>query len=163
VAEHSKLDDAVWRRLVAKIGEAKNAYVKVGVLASAGGDKEVSKGLTLLELAAIHEFGSPAANIPERSFIRRTFSESEGRETLNKMLERIARGILADNLTAAQGLETLGLWAANAIKMRIKSKIPPPLQPATIKEKLKKGHAGGSTPLVATGQLIDSITSEVRT
>lgn len=153
-----KLDDGLWRKMRRRVGELDTRRLQVGVLASRGGnalhDKE--SGLTMIELAAIHEFGSPAANIPERSFIRRTF-EKKDRETV-RLLRRLAHAVVTGKMDARKALNLLGAWGASQVKATIAEGpgIPPPLAPATIERK------GSSRPLVDTGRLLDSITWEVK-
>jgi hypothetical protein len=55
-----------------------------------------------------------------------------------------------------EGAKIMGLAAENAVKRKILTGKFAPLKPATIK---RKGH---SKPLIDTGQLYDSITSQVR-
>lgn len=152
-----KVDDRVFKELREKIRGIGKAYVKVGVL-EANGTTEAKDGdgLTIAELAAIHEYGAPRANIPARSFIRRTFEESTGAESLRAFMVRTARGLIQEKLEVNQALNQLGAFAQSMIKNRIKEHIPPPLKPATIKRK------GSSTPLVDTGQLINAITWEIK-
>lgn len=157
-----EMKDALFKELRAKIGHLKDAHVKVGVLQAQGNQTAEDGETTLAELAAIHEFGAPRAGIPARSFLRQTFADEEGHTALSKFLTRIATGVVKDRIEPRDGLEQLGMWAVAQIKKRIKAHIPPPLQPETIKRKLSKYGAGGSTPLVATGQLLNSITSEVQ-
>ena len=49
-----------WEELRERNAKAKGAQVRVGVF---GSETHEGTDLTLVELAAIHEFGSPAANI----------------------------------------------------------------------------------------------------
>lgn len=143
--------DAVWRKLREKLAGMPHREVRIGVLTSssaAGGS-----GLSLAELAAIHEFGAPSANIPERSFIRSTLRDS--RDKIEALCLRLARGIIADRIDLDAALGLLGTWAVAAIQAKIRTNIPPALQQATIDRK----HS--SLALVDTGQLINSITYEV--
>lgn len=155
-----KVDDRVFRELRRRLGPLRDAHAKVGVLAAHNQPHEGSD-MSLVEIAAVHEFGSPAANIPERSFIRGTFEDRDVVESLSRLTEGVARAIIAGRLEVGAALERLGQWGAAQVKMRIKRHIPPPLKPETIERKLSKGQAGGSTPLVATGQLINAVTYEV--
>jgi len=152
---HAKIDAKTWEKLREKLPT--NARVRVGVLAGAGGDAKASSGITMLELAAIHEFGSPAAGIPERSFIRSTFDREDVRLRLNMMGARLARAIVANKMDWTQALGMLGAWAASQIKSTIKNRLttgpdPQENRPATIEKK------GSDLPLVDTGRLINAIT-----
>lgn len=144
--------DAVWRKLRERLALMPRRVVRVGVLSGdmAEGDHT---NLTLAELAAIHEFGAPNANIPERSFIRSTINETKAEA--EALCLRLARGIIADRIQLDQALGLLGIWAVAAIQEKIRSNIEPELKQATIDRK----HS--SLALVDTGQLINSITHEV--
>jgi len=148
-----KVNDKVWRQLQARLKKLgkQDAGVKVGILEAAG---EHSGGISMAELAAVHEFGSPKNGIPARSFIRATFVNKK--DELNKMVARLAKGIITDKIGVDKALELLGLWGANAIKSYVKStNIPPPLALATIKRK------GSSKPLIDTSALVNSVSWQV--
>jgi hypothetical protein len=54
-----------------------NHYVKIGVLSISPKrppDKKTGKSIDAVVLAAVHEFGSPSREIPERSFLRKTYA-----------------------------------------------------------------------------------------
>ena len=139
-----------------KLAAAEGVTVKVGVLAGKGGSrKHTDSNFSLIEIAAVHEFGAPKANIPERSFIRRTFLMKRG-ET-NKHLERLVNAIVKKDLPIATAFGALGTWAAAEVKktMTVGPHIPPPLKPRTVAAK------GSSRPLIDTGQLANSINWEI--
>lgn len=155
------VDKRVWVKLLKRITRSR-ARVRVGVLQSGDGGT-VHGEITMVELAAIHEFGAPKANIPERSFIRRTFIDNRGE--LKQMQAQLARAIITGGkgvnqhttgMTVRGAMEILGTWGAAKVKNTIsQTDIPPPLKEATIAAK------GSSKPLVDTGQLLQSITYEV--
>lgn len=150
-----RVDDRVWRQLKRKFGkELAKKHVRVGVLASEGG-RENHDGITMVELAAIHEFGSPAAGIPQRSFIRETFEQASTRDAQKKLLDKLAGAMLKNKIEPDAALALLGTWAVNEIKQRIRSGIPPKNAASTIAKK------GSSTPLVDTGRLINAVTHKV--
>lgn len=146
-----RVDDRVWRKLkgrLDKLGRA-GAHVRVGVFSSAGAHG--GSGVSLVEIAAAHEFGAPSANVPQRSFIRAGILEN--REELKRILAKLAKGVVQDRIRVDEALQQLGLWGANAVKRYVTgTNIPPPLAVATIRRK------GSSKPLVDTGQLVNSIT-----
>lgn len=153
-----KIDTAVWDALRAKLGKAAEWYVKVGVLASAGGNVDVG-GITLTDLAAVHEYGSPAAGVPQRSFIRSTFQRADVASQLEKLLGKLARNLIADKLEVDKALDQLGAWASNQIKLTIKNRLttgpePQANKPSTIAAK------GSDLPLVDTGRLLNAVTWE---
>ena len=151
----TRIDDRAWRKMTARVGEL-SAAVKVGVLASTGGDaRHPDSDITMVELAAIHEFGSPAAKIPERSFIRSTFRDKA--TLLGAVMGKLARGVVAGTMQPERALAILGEVGAAEVKKTITegAGVPPPLKPETVARK------GSDRPLVDTGRLLDSITYEV--
>lgn len=147
MSDNPKLDDRIWRELRKKVSDVGRRRVRVGVFASSGSEK----GTSIADIAAIHEFGAPKANIPARSFLRSAFT-NDGGAALRAMTERVARSVLSDRIDLRKALEVLGAWGANAVKARIRSNIAPPLAIATIKRK------GSSKALIDTGRLINAIT-----
>lgn len=115
---------------------------------------ERGSGLTNAGLAAIHEFGSPSRSIPERSFLRSTFDEKvKGYE---KELDRIA-GAQIDGAQLSGEMRLLGEQYRADVIDKIRSGIPPPLADATVARK-----GGETTPLIDTGQLLNSISVVVK-
>lgn len=148
--------DQPWRDLKKRVEEMGRDHVRVGVLASKGGDAPAGEdGITLVELAAIHEFGSPAAGVPERSFIRRTVVEQDG--AIRDMQGKLAKAVVLGRMTVERALGMLGAFLVGAIRRTITQGdgVPPPLKDATIARK------GSTRPLVDTGRLLGSITYEV--
>ena len=156
------MKDELFRELRAKVASMKDAHVKVGVLQANGSTMHEDGETTLAELLAIHEFGAPKAGIPARAPLKRTFIEDEGKNALGKFLTRVGTMVVKDRVSVRDGLEQLGSWAVGRIKLRIKQHLPPPLKPETVQRKLGKHGAGGTTPLIATSQLINALTWEVK-
>lgn len=148
------LDMSELRRLAREVFKLGSGKVKVGVLANKGGGANHG-GISMAELAAIHEYGSPAAGVPERSFIRRTFAAKE--DDVAKMAARLAAGVFSGQMSATRALEILGAFGATEVKKTITegAGVPPPNAPSTIAKK------GSSRPLVDTGRLLGSIQWEV--
>jgi hypothetical protein len=142
----------------------KEASVTVGVFGDKGTEpvEGDDSGMTLADLAAIHEFG--LGNNPERSFLRSYFDANEVRirQMLVKLVEiRIKKAVQSGKpITDAdrrQMLDQLGLKIVSEIQARIAAgEIQPPLTQATIDRK------GSSTPLIDKGQLRAGITHEVK-
>lgn len=97
--------------------------------------------------------------IPERSFIRSTIDEN--RDEYRKEIKRLAALVLDGKLTEEKALAIFGLRVEGDIQARIQGGIAPPLKAATIKRKTVAGKKG-TTPLIGSGQLVASITSEVQ-
>lgn len=147
-----KIDTSKLKKI--KKAFSKGGYVKVGVLGNEASRE--SEGVNNAELGMIHEFGSLSKNIPPRSFLRmplETKKNDLGEVGSSKIFSTaIANGDieLALQLIGIKGEEIVneaftssgfGQWAPNA--------------PTTVREK------GSSRPLINTGQLRRSITSEV--
>lgn len=141
-------DDSVWRKILAMVRGMGKAHVKIGVFGDA-------------TKAAAHEFGAPGAGIPERSFIRLTFTHKQAE--LQKLLGALAKKVLTSKgeFTEKEALEVLGLWGATECKKTI-SEGPQEEWPELNKAyEAKKLAAGKTTMLVDTGELINSITYQV--
>ncbi len=148
------------------------ARVKVGVLHDSRheADGETAGEISMLELAAIHEFGSPAAGIPERSFIRSTLTAK--RDEINTAIEELlgtaVKKLLespnvTESMAESAAKKALGLLGTKVVSMmratiRDRETTGPEdqaLKPATIRRKKS------SLPLVDTAQLINSLSYEV--
>lgn len=137
--------------LEAKIAALRGLGVVVGVTAKTNGR---SGEFSNAELAAIHEFGSPMRNIPERSFLRKPLINNAA--TIANLAKNAVGKFIAGEITAAEALGVIGEEAKGISKEAISDGISPALKPATIK------HKKSSKPLIDTGQLLNSITCEVR-
>lgn len=157
MAGKEKIDTAAWVKLRERLGQVKHAgRVKVGVLASAG--PVPGEAFTMAELAAVHEFGSPAAHIPERSFLRRTFDLR--RRDIHKLVENVTEHFVEGTYSIDQALGVLGEWMVAAVRNTIVSRQVVP--------RLEESEAGRRTiarkkstlTLVDTGRLLSSIAWE---
>lgn len=126
--------------------------IRIGIISGSPDEDQLS----MAELGAIHEFGAPRANIPERSFLRAT-ADAKRLEWM-ALLERSLRLAVAGRLTVDQAMGIVGQQAVADVVARIRegAGIPPPLQQATIDRK------GSSRPLVDTGRLVQAISYEVK-
>lgn len=152
----------VWDRLLKQMGKPQ-PHVKVGIIGEKGGN-ETQDGITMVELGAIHELGAPKANIPERSFIRRTFNvkQKELGQTIGALLKQVN---WRNPKSIEDALGKLGAWGAAQVKNTITEGpgltaagggFPgEPLKDRTIARK------GSDRPLVDTGRLLNSITWKV--
>lgn len=149
------LDRGASRLLAAARSLTEGKRVRVGILDDA--PKRTADGdaadLSLLEIAAVHEFGAPDLGIPQRSFIRATIDARTG--DIEKLQKAVAGRVLAGGLTTEQGLHQIGAKVASMMQAAINAGINPPLKEETIERK------GSSKPLVDTGQLKSSITWQV--
>jgi hypothetical protein len=124
-------------------------YVAVGIM---GTEQREDGKIKNWELGTIHEFGTE--KIPARSFLRSTYKEhlSEMRAIIKKLHHKV----LHEKMKKGDALALIGEKFTALVKAKITAHIPPPNEPATIARK------GSSTPLVDTGQLLNSIRYEVR-
>ena len=149
----------------------KGASVFVGWLQSSGvykpkvvDEKRKSHGppappknpITVAQIAAIHEFGSSDGKIPQRSMLGATIDEKDMalRLLVGRLLAKVADGEMKQN----QALGILGQQVVDWVRSRMVKGIKPALSAATIRRK----GAGKSTPLIDTGQLLGSVSFEVR-
>jgi phage gpG-like protein len=125
-------------------------------------DVESLSGISNVELALVHEFGSPARNIPARSFIRAPFLRK--RDEYMNMLRLLVSRTLTRN--AHQTVKALGIMGQK-ISADFKASMPgtpPPNAASTLARKLaktRKGATGSPQTLVDTGRLLNSITYAV--
>lgn len=150
-------------------------------------DEEDHGPITNAALGYIHEFGSPAANIPARPFLIPGV-----KKTANEYLPHLKGAVTAtldgESGKAQQELVAAGLIAEAGAKDEIQTGDFVPLQPSTIRSRMRgrgtqsrreseeqylaliKGGASpadaqaaaGIRPLIDTGQLRNAITSVVR-
>ena len=157
MASRVKLDvrdvDRGWRALARRIRLSSRVSVTVGVH---GADKGRTEGeINNVGLAAIHEFGSRKAKIPERSFIRHTVDNKL--PTWERLLGKLGGPIYALEMPIEQALEIVGLKMASDMQRTI-TKQPSewdPLKPATIARK------DSEKALIDTRELLRSIKHKV--
>jgi len=132
--------------------EANPPSLRVGVFADKNGGGAVDEsGISNVNKAAIHEFGAPEANIPERSFIRSTFVQH--RDEYGAMLAKLMPRILAKVVSPEQAMNLIGMKAVADVNKKVRVEgVPPPLAPATIERK------GSSRALIDTGSMLQSVT-----
>lgn len=142
-----KIIDHGYRRLLSA-AERKHK-LKIGVF---GAQAAASHGyLTNGELMAVHENGTE--HIPARRPIGGYVEEKA--DLILRDLELVAQGVLLQKITPKLGLTQLGLRHVGLMKQRISDGLSPPNTPETIRRKRS------STPLIQTGQLRNSIASQV--
>jgi hypothetical protein len=140
--------DRGYGALVDRIFTMGSPKISVGIHEADGGHEH--EGLSVVALAAIHEFG---IGVPERSFIRAWFDENE--ERAKEALRRLLVSVIEGKRKPDQALELFALWAVGEIQARIARGIAPALAESTIEAK------GSSVPLIDTGQLRSSISYEI--
>lgn len=156
---------SVTKALLALKSSLGTMEVKVGVFGKADRRRgEGSSRLGNVEIATIHEYGAPGANIPARAPIASTLYayRTAHRELIAALIAKLVR----QELDLKTALDTLGMRVANDIKNRIaEGEILQELAPSTIARKRakgawngKRGESGPILALVDTGQLKNSYT-----
>ncbi len=144
--------------------------------------------ITNAALGYIHEFGSPAANIPARPFLRPGVKKATP-EALVQLRAAVQAALVGNKAKVDQSLNGAGLIAASGAKQEISSGDFAPLSPSTIRNRhrarqtasmrpseeeylglvnggMSPGEAQEATgirPLINTGALRNSLTYVVRT
>lgn len=165
------------RKRVKLLGDA-GGVCHVGVQGQQAAANHQNSGLTVAQIADIHEFGrvihqkarkvtrtvgkkkkkrsieyargAHTIVIPERSFLRATVDEFQEAITRREVL--LSQGVLYGKFDLLAGLELFGMYVVGLIRQRMANGIPPPNSPYTIARK------GSSKPLIDTSQLRNSIT-----
>lgn len=161
-------DDNNIPRLLQALAELEDLSVEIGIFGEE--DSEI------LMIAAVHEFGCQVAvtpkmrgwfrgqghplkkgttqiNIPERSYVRAGFDESE--EKITQSAELLLDGVLQLEITPAAFYEALGAQVVSMLQGYLTNLTDPPLSDMT------KDRKGSSNPLIDTGRLRQSITWRV--
>lgn len=142
----AKIDGLV--ALQERLKKFQDSWVRVGVFDSAG--THAGSKISMAALATIHEFGSDAAHVPERSFIRATFRARQ--EEGAAYCGRVCGAYVAGRIELEAALNLVGEWWVVAVQEFIlTNQIRPPDAPATVARK------GTDTVLVDTAQLLASI------
>lgn len=158
------------------------AHVRVGLLAGDGGRAE---GPNNASIAAVHEYGYPEGNIPERPFMGPSFDKHAAR--YEELLLAQAKAFLEGRRDLETALGLIGLKMVADVREYIVggAPIPPPNSPAVLERKAGlgggtvdsagrlrdatgrfiSGGLGGGTvrTLVDTGQMVGAIIHDVST
>lgn len=147
-------DDNDIPELMDRLEKARATKMKFGILGSGlGGKRHKGVKLTIVEIGSVHEFGAPSVNIPERSFIRKTFDDKQG-EVADVAEEFFGQYIMGD-ISYDAATKGVGEFVKGLIQTTMRDLSSPALKAITIQLK------GSSQPLIDTGQLLDSIEYEV--
>ena len=143
--------------LLKRIERLSNKAMQIGIFQDGDGGKvhgeEGKDDITILEIATIHEFGAMKVNIPERSFIRKTFDEQKSNmgNVMDKFFTKYIEGSIEYDIC----MDAIGEYMVGLVRKTIVDMDSPPLKQLTIDRK------GSSGVLVDTSKLIDSITWKV--
>lgn len=115
--------------------------------------------LRVVDIATIHEFGSPKARIPERSYLRSAIRDN--RTKLQQLQKEVWRAVLRGKDHDRQ-LRRLALFAESRVKRQIVELREPPLRPSTKRRRFQLTGDLDPNPLVDTSQLKNSIVGVVQ-
>lgn len=171
-------------RVVRAVQDLASSKVLVGIPMEDASRRD-GEPITNAQIGYIQETGSPAANIPARSFLVPGVEDAQ--EAIAAAFKRGAKGALDGNGAAPdQALHAAGLMGQSAARARLNSGDHAPLSPVTLQlrywakrgvkitgktvgyaaflvEKGLASYPGVSTkPLVVTGQLRNAITYVIR-
>lgn len=151
-------DTDVWEAVRLNVAALGGKHIKLGVL---GQNTPVSgeSGITMVELAIIQELGSPAAGVPERSYIRSTLLAKKSE--IVAFQGKIVQAVILKRITPEQALNMFGAFMVGLVRATIRNRetTGPEDQanaPSTIAKK------GSDTPLIDEGKLIGAISFEVQ-
>lgn len=148
-----RMDDRIWRKVLGRCVGLGKLIAKIGYFT---GELD-EEGFSILERAAIHEFGSEDGTIPERSFIRAGLAKAQETGELRRICSSLCGDVIYGRKTEETAIKILAEWAVSYIRAFVKEgeHIPPPLKQATIDAK------GSDRPLVDTGEMINRLTSQI--
>ncbi len=118
--------------------------VKVGL---PKGSNAYPDGTSVIMVGTVHEFGSPARGVPQRSFLRSTVVEN--RNDYKKLIKKLSKNMITGKMDSKKALSVLGLRVQTDVREKITDIDSPKL-------KSRDGN-----PLVDTGHLRQSIVYEV--
>lgn len=120
----------------------------------------VKSNINNAELGYVHEFGSPASNIPARPFLIPGLKEGRGR--WERYLRQAAEYALKGDAAGVQrAYHAAGLAAQAAVRAKIQSGPFQPLSPRTLAQRKARGVTR-TAPLIDTAQMRNAITYVLR-
>lgn len=132
-------DRKTYDAIMAEVMKFKNSAVGVGVHE---GEAPGDGGISVAQLAAVHEYGSPKRKIPERSFLRAWAAESKAK--VDKLMMWLLRKVTGNEMKTEMALGLLGQFGEDGVKAKIDSGPFVPNSPRTIRQKKS------SKPLIDT-------------
>lgn len=143
--------DRGYRALMQRLqAAAKGKAVTVGIHDGEGGAPEPGGDWTVADVASAAEYG---LGQPERSWLRGWCDENDA--LVQDTMLRLGISIVRGQNDVDSALDKAGLFFVASMQSRIRGGIAPGNAPSTIRQK------GSSTPLIATGQFVSSITHKV--
>lgn len=142
------------------------SMIYVGIAKGSKGDTRDDGAPPNSDLGFIHEFGSPAANIPPRPFLVPGINDAK--DEIKDGLRSAMKAALADDEKAmTEHMERTGFRAVTAVKKYMQTAKFAPLKPSTIRSRNRSRQTKGKReneqqgegirPLINTGALHDAI------
>jgi hypothetical protein len=157
---------ALLQKIKGALGTRQGIRLKVGVLGPAATAihkdpsgtvvttaRRKKSAETVVAIASKHEFGF--GRIPERSFIRRAYDSHV--DEYRRVMEYAANKVIAGEFPPRVAMEAIGQSIQSDIQRTIELGVPPPLTEKTLEMRRERGM-DSTKPLIATGQLKNSIT-----
>lgn len=130
----------------------------VGILPEEGRERHQGTDLTIGEIGLIHEFGSSAANIPARSWLRRWLAGA-GEKFQQQIVTEVARMVRTQKFQYTGTLQRIVSGAARSVRARIEGgHIGPANAPSTLKRKAPERR-----PLIESKQFLRAIRARLST
>ncbi len=167
------------KQIVANINSLVSQRVLVGIPEDTSSRNDEESGpMTNAALGFIHEYGSPANNIPARPFLMP--GVRDGQEKFEPRLKKAAAAALNGNAEKMDAeMTAAGMIASTGVQRKINSGDFIPLADATLEARAARGRKGAklelesrregnapgtafAKPLIDTGQLRNAITFVVR-
>lgn len=154
VSVRTRFKDVGWKHVQQTAHRLGTIRIHAGVVGSQAAEQHGDSGLPNVAIAAINEFGSDAADVPARPFLKETFEHREG--AVARTLEAAVRHAL-DGANPEHELSKVGEWAVEQVRESIlrSPSWAQPNAPATIQ---RKGHAH---PLIEDSIMLGAIAYEL--
>ena len=145
--------------LVRAIDALTKQDVYVGIPSSKT-ERQEGQQITNAAIGYIQTNGAPENNLPARPFLAPGILAVK--DKIASLFKKAGKNAIeGDVLAVEQGLNAVGLVAQVSAKNKITDGIPPPLKASTLAGRQARGRTG-TTPLIDTGQLLNSITYVLR-
>lgn len=142
--------------LAARVRELSSKVARVGWFEGARYTDD-GQDIAVAEVAMIHEYGAPGANIPPRPFFAPTIAENK--ELWESKLASGIRAVLAGKISADDMHEQVGALAAGQVRKTIGEIREPALAASTVAQRTRDGYT--DQPLNRTGHMITTLTNVV--
>jgi hypothetical protein len=115
------------------------------------GGSRTRSNVTQVEVFAVHELG---LGVPKRDSL--SWVMDHERQAINTIAQRVSALVMAGKLTGQQALGLTGELIISLVQRRIRERIPPPLDDATVERKTRLDGKTADIPLIFLGQFIRS-------